>query len=411
MKPGNLVIAFSLTLVATPAPLSRSEILGRLALGLPPSSIAHLIKTQGIGFTVTSQFLSDVERAGGRGILIERLSTSEPTNQPATAAKTESNLEHFASCAELLHAGNVNDAIPECRASIDEIPQSPWPLLVTSQVLASMNPGGQEAQDLARRAMAASSIPVSSEVGYDALNNARAYIVGIPSGAPGPMTQISPNDDDPLTPALKQLLADEPDLSSTHIFAAERFVRVRKFDECEDEMKEALRLDPDDAGIHVVIAELYELQGNAEAFLAERREAVRIMPYDFDQRAELAQALENQDRTDEAIADWRDLLDKVPDSASAKNELAWIYATSPDPRYRDPGEALTLATEAVQLSKENAPAILHTLAEALLITGIPDEALETEEKAVQLDPDNVELKRRLNRFQIAAHQNTPPNPE
>ena len=259
--------------------------------------------------------------------------------------------------------------------------------------------------------MAASSIPVSSEVGYDALNNARAYIVGIPSGAPGPMTQISPNDDDPLTPALKQLLADEPDLSSTHIFAAERFVRVRKFDECEDEMKEALRLDPDDAGIHVVIAELYELQGNAEAFLAERREAVRIMPYDFDQRAELAQALENQDRTDEAIAEWRDLLDKVPDSASAKNELAWIYATSPDPRYRDPGEALTLATEAVQLSKENAPAILDTLAEALLINGIPDEALETEEKAVQLDPDNVELKRRLNRFQIAAHQNTPPNPE
>jgi tetratricopeptide (TPR) repeat protein len=105
------------------------------------------------------------------------------------------------------------------------------------------------------------------------------------------------------------------------------------------------------------------------------------------------------------------MLDKVPDSAQAKNELAWIYATSSDPRNRNAGEALTLATEAVQLSNESVSAILDTLAEALLINGLPDEALETEEKALQLDPENFQINDRMKRFQAAAHQNTSPEPE
>jgi tetratricopeptide (TPR) repeat protein len=419
MKPGNLIVALFLTLLATirafsqstPAPLSRSEILGRLALGLPPSSIAHLIKTQGIAFSVSSQFLLDVERAGGRGILLEKLSNSESKNRTATPAKPEQNSEHFANCAALLHIGNTKEAIPECRASIDEIPQSPWPLLVTAQVLADTNPEDQEVQDLARRAMTASSIPVGSEFGDAALNNARAHIIGLPAGAPASMTQISPNAEDPLSPALKRMLVDLPDLSSTHFFAAEVFVQARMFDKCTDEINEVLRLDPDHAGIHFTIARLYELEENFEAQLTELRESVRIMPYDFDLRAELARALENQDRTGEGIAEWRDLLDKVPDSALAKNELARIYATAAEPRYRNPGEALTLATEAAQLSDDSSPVILDTLAEALLINGLPDQALETERKALQLDPYNWLINDRITRFQEAARQTSSPVPQ
>jgi tetratricopeptide (TPR) repeat protein len=433
MKPGNPVIAFFLTLLTTtafsqsaPAPLSRSEILGRLALGRPPSEIARLIKIRGLASSASDQFLSDVERAGGRGILIEKLSTSVPSGLPASSPKTEQNLDHFANCAALLHIGNAKEAVPECRASIDEDSQSPWPLLVTSQILMTVDPEDQDAGTLARRALELASIPVSSDVGSDEISPvvANALIAGIPGGGPGsvrliaaedsselgPM-QTSGNDADLLGPDLTQMLADDPDLSATHMLVAERFGEAGKFEQCTTEFNEAVRLDPDDPGIHTSIARLYLLQGNFEAQISELRESVRIVPYGFDQRVDLARALEDQGRTDEAIAEWRDLLDKVPDSALAKNELAWIYATSSDPRYRNPGEALTLATEAVQLSNESASAILDTLAEALLINGLPDEALEIEEKALQLDLDNFQINDRMKRFQAAAHQNTPPEPE
>jgi hypothetical protein len=99
MKPGNLIFAYFLTLLAAPAfgqsvpaPLSRSEILGRLALGRPPSSIAQLIKTQGIAFTVSSRFVSDVERAGGRGILLERLLKKQSRNVVPLSKKSRKAL-------------------------------------------------------------------------------------------------------------------------------------------------------------------------------------------------------------------------------------------------------------------------------------------------------------------------------
>ena len=80
MKPKNFLVALFVALLpisgfgqSRPVPLSRAEILGRLTLAQPPSGIAHLVKTRGIAFSVSDDFLSDVKRAGGDGILVERL--------------------------------------------------------------------------------------------------------------------------------------------------------------------------------------------------------------------------------------------------------------------------------------------------------------------------------------------------
>jgi hypothetical protein len=51
------------------------------------------------------------------------------------------------------------------------------------------------------------------------------------------------------------------------------------------------------------------------------------------------------------------------------------------------------------------------LAEALLINGLPNEALATEEKALQLEPDSPLITDRIKRFQEAAQQGKPPGPD
>lgn len=56
----------------------------------------------------------------------------------------------------------------------------------------------------------------------------------------------------------------------------------------------------------------------------------------------------------------------------------------------------------MQTSKEPVPAIMDTLAEALLINGHPEEALKLEEQAVQINPNDQQMQTRLKHFQEAA---------
>src|SRR2546429_9892309 len=76
-KPGILVLGWFFFLVSPYAtgqkvPLDQTEILGRLAAGNTASYVAHLVKTRGVSFSVSQDFLYRVKLAGGEGILTER---------------------------------------------------------------------------------------------------------------------------------------------------------------------------------------------------------------------------------------------------------------------------------------------------------------------------------------------------
>ena len=69
---------------------------------------------------------------------------------------------------------------------------------------------------------------------------------------------------------------------------------------------------------------------------------------------------------------------------SAYNDLAWLLATCPDDRYRNGHRALELARKAVELDGTKNPYLLDTLAAALAQVGRFDEAIKTEETAIQI---------------------------
>src|SRR5437016_13672353 len=86
-KPHILLLGLSFLLLSPrasgqQAPLDQAEILGRLAAGNTPSHIAHLVKTRGVSFSVSQDFLYRVKLAGGEGILTERLLSAEQSGQP-----------------------------------------------------------------------------------------------------------------------------------------------------------------------------------------------------------------------------------------------------------------------------------------------------------------------------------------
>ncbi len=70
------------------------------------------------------------------------------------------------------------------------------------------------------------------------------------------------------------------------------------------------------------------------------------------------------------------------DNPQVLNNLAWLLATSEDPRLRDPVRALMLARLAARL--EESSAILDTLAECYFVNGYPAEAVEAGRRALAL---------------------------
>jgi tetratricopeptide (TPR) repeat protein len=373
-------------------------------VGQPPSEIAYAVKTRGLGFGISEDFLSRVKLAGGDGILVERLAASGPTEFPALDAGLGGSYEHLAKCAELVHRGDMERAKSECWASMDEFPNSLWPFVATAGALDREEVSEVEKAELFRRG---------------------SMLIPKPAAAWAEIRGESP-------------FRSDPELASTHENLADLFEQEGNLEKAVIEFQEALRLEPDNPKLHGLVAFFYELQQDFEEEIGELREAVRIVPYGLGERGALARFFLLQGRPGEAIGVWRELtelspgneqasealaalyiqqndwksavgeykrfLEVKPDSPGTENNLAWAYATSPDPAYRNPAEALAIARRAVETSKEPDANMIDTLAEALLINGHAEEALENEERAAELAPNDMQIQSRLERFRQAAQE-------
>jgi tetratricopeptide (TPR) repeat protein len=336
---------------ATHPPVSRAEILGRLALSESPSAIARSVRTRGIGFTISEDFLSAVKRAGGEGILADNLFAAQPAESTQANAYSERPYSHFARCAELLHIGDAEEADIECKEAIDENPQSPWPLLVTANVLTNMGAPLQEQVELFRRAIAAApdlaeahralafllTDPVESKAELTKaleLESSNAPDDGLAEGqyADGAalggyvVAQADPSADENQTDAIPRRAVESAlDLATTHENLAYFFATRGNPEKAVNEFGEALRLEPGSVEIHESAALFYQSLQKEEDELAELREAVRIAPYGYRERSALASALESRGLADDAVVEWRSLLDLSPRNVEASEALVQLY--------------------------------------------------------------------------------------
>ena len=85
-----------------------------------------------------------------------------------------------------------------------------------------------------------------------------------------------------------------------------------------------------------------------------------------------------------------------PDYANALGLLAWLYASSNDPKLRKIKEAIPIAQRAVDLDPTSD--VLDTLAECYFQDGQKEKAIETLKKALALEPKDEYLKDQLAKF-------------
>jgi len=103
-------------------------------------------------------------------------------------------------------------------------------------------------------------------------------------------------------------------------------------------------------------------------------------------------------QNEESLAAYEKALNLEPDNPEILNNLAWLLITSSDPIVSDPKRSLSLALKASSLQPKTG-FVLDTLASAYWANNMLDEAVETEEKAIDSDPMNhLFYKRQIDFF-------------
>jgi membrane associated rhomboid family serine protease/tetratricopeptide (TPR) repeat protein len=207
----------------------------------------------------------------------------------------------------------------------------------------------------------------------------------------------------------QQALSLAPRQEQPHEELGSYYLRRGKFDQAIQEFQEAIRLTEGDEHPRLELGLAYQLKGDLQKAQQIFESLVGKSPRtDRDQRLHaanqmlLADLYAKQKLYGDAIKNYQAALRLVPDFAEAHNNLAWLYATCDDPKYRDPKAALEHAQRAVVLTQWKDGGVIDTLAEAHFANGDYQQAVEIQKKALALEPGNPELQEHMARYRKAA---------
>ncbi len=122
--------------------------------------------------------------------------------------------------------------------------------------------------------------------------------------------------------------------------------------------------------------------------IAEYTEAIHLNSKDavvYDRRG---MACEHKADYGKALADYQEAVRLKPDYADGYNNLAWLLAVCPDPRFRNGAIAVKYAKKGCELTKWKNPAILDTLGAADAEVGDFDDAVKWEKQYMASNPSN-----------------------
>jgi tetratricopeptide (TPR) repeat protein/serine/threonine protein kinase len=173
--------------------------------------------------------------------------------------------------------------------------------------------------------------------------------------------------------------------------------KLQDHENAETCFRTAIELNPSNGLIHYSLGNALFHQGKLDEAIGAYHQAVRLQPDDVNTRVNLGNALARKGMLDEAIANFKEALRLKPDNADARNQLAsalnsrsWTLATGPDPKKRDSGQAVELATQAVELGPQDADG-WNTLGIAQYRAGNWKESIAALQKFRELRTGDVEF--------------------
>ncbi len=176
-----------------------------------------------------------------------------------------------------------------------------------------------------------------------------------------------------------------------------------QLDEAIEQFRAAVALAPQDAPSRVNLGNALLDRGLLSEAVHQYRKALELDGGSAAARLGLAETLARQNDFAAALAEFRQAYHAHPNDPAVLHGLAWLLATCPEPRLRDPTEALRLAQRACAATANRDFASLRSLAAAHARLGHWPEAIAAAEAALKLAESQhpaaaAELRQLLNRY-------------
>jgi tetratricopeptide (TPR) repeat protein len=220
----------------------------------------------------------------------------------------------------------------------------------------------------------------------------------------------------------------KPTDGSCHLQLGMVLAQQNQLEPAVNETRRALELIPEDISAYTLLQSYLSRLGRTDEAIGAARDALALYPYDAQLHHSLAVGLaQKQDlataikhfvyalllwpsfpeahtnfrlaltdiaKTSDGASHLREITSMGSESPAVLDEMAWFYATDPDPALRDGKEAIQLAERACALSFR-APKTLATLAAAYAENARLPEAIKAAEEAragAQFSGDSETLK-------------------
>ncbi|HET6884134.1 MAG TPA: tetratricopeptide repeat protein [Pirellulales bacterium] len=172
-----------------------------------------------------------------------------------------------------------------------------------------------------------------------------------------------------------------------------------------DSLRKQVEANPDDAVAWLQLGLLYAAEKEMPKAIDAFSAAIKIdrdREFAYEMRAN---SYLNRGMRKNAIADYQKALKLDQDNSGVLNNLAWLLATAPEDELRDGEAALTLATQASEITNYKQAHILSTLASAYAEMGDFEKAREWSQKSIDIADDS--LKGQL-RKELASYEKKQP---
>ncbi|MFH1091701.1 MAG: tetratricopeptide repeat protein [Pseudomonadota bacterium] len=156
--------------------------------------------------------------------------------------------------------------------------------------------------------------------------------------------------------------------------------RKGEYDRAIADYTKAVKLNPDYASAYHNRGSAWAKKGNLIQAEADFTAAIKLIPAFAEPYANRGLVRAKMGQYAEAISDLEKAISLSKDFALPHNELAWLLATCPDKKFRDPKRAVELADTAVKIDPKAEQ--LDTLAVALAEAGRLEEAVRMEKIAL-----------------------------
>lgn len=179
------------------------------------------------------------------------------------------------------------------------------------------------------------------------------------------------------------VIQEQPNYANAYFNRGELHFQTDDFEKAITDYSAALRLQPNDAQFRNSRAHsLLMLNRNKEA-LADYRKAAELEPTKGEWWADLADAYQFLGQDREAMSAYRLAIEANRKLGRAYQNAAWLMATCPDSKIRNPKNALEAARRAIELDGDGDPRYLDTLAAAQAANGRFSDAVETIKDAMK----------------------------